>query len=85
MKQINATDFQRHFARWQDAALASPVAITKHDRPRLVMMSYDEYQALIRGRRKVMHVSEFSEDDLAAIAAADVPAQYAHLDDEVDA
>lgn len=84
MKQVNSTDFQRHFARWQDTALAEPLAITKHDRPRLVMMSYEDYQALRRTGRQALHVSELSGDDLAAIAAAEVPARFAHLDDEMD-
>ena len=84
MKQVNSTDFQRNFALWQDAALAEPVAITKHDRPRLVMMSYEDYQILARGNRRALHVSELSEQDLAAIEAAEVPERFAHLDDEMD-
>lgn len=84
MKQVNSTDFQRHFARWQDAALTEPLAITKHDRPRLVMMSYEDYRLLARGRRQALHVSEFSEADLAGIEAAEVPEGFSHLDDEMD-
>jgi prevent-host-death family protein len=40
---------QRHAAILQEAAMAEPVIITYHDRPRLVLMSMQEYDRL-RGR-----------------------------------
>jgi len=84
MKQVNATDFQRNFAEYQDSALVEPLAITKHDRPRLVMMSYEDYHRLRRGIRKALHVTELSDEDMRAIMDAKVPSEYDHLNDELD-
>jgi prevent-host-death family protein len=37
--KITSTEFQQNVGRYQDAALQSPVVITKHDRPHTVLMS----------------------------------------------
>ncbi len=84
MKHVNSTDFQRHFAEYQDVALKEPLAITKHDRPRLVMMSYEDYKELRRGMRRALHVTELSDAEIDAISQAEMPAGHDHLDDELD-
>ncbi len=79
-----AADVQRNFSLWQDRALREPVGITRNGRPRLVMMSVEEYQRLKRRDRQVLSLDEFTDEDLAAIAGAKVPDEYAHLDKEVE-
>jgi antitoxin Phd len=37
-------------AIFEKAALGQPVAITKHDTPKAVLLSYEEFSALIRAR-----------------------------------
>ncbi len=51
MQVFRSQDMQRNAAALQDAAMQEPVIITYHDRPRLVLMSMEEYSRL-RGRRK---------------------------------
>ena len=46
---VPAGEVQRHFALWQDRALTRPVAVTSRGRPRIVMLSVEEYERL--GRR----------------------------------
>ncbi len=86
MIKISAQEFQKNFSLYQDQAIAHPVTITKHGRPRLVMMSVEEYKMLTQGRPKriVKRVSEMTDEDLAAIEAAQVPADYAYLDKELE-
>ncbi|MGB5093590.1 MAG: type II toxin-antitoxin system Phd/YefM family antitoxin [Parvibaculum sp.] len=79
-----AADVQRNFSLWQDRALLKPVGITRNGRPRLVMMSVEEYQRLKRRDRQVLTLDDFSDADLAAIAEAEVPAEYAYLDKEIE-
>ena len=50
MQTFRSQDMQRQAAVLQEAAMAEPVIITYHDRPRLVLMSMQEYDRL-RGRR----------------------------------
>jgi prevent-host-death family protein len=49
MQTFRAQDMQRQASVLQDAAMVEPVIITYHDRPRLVLMSMQEYDRL-RGR-----------------------------------
>ena len=39
----------RHTSDLFDAAIRSPIAITKHRKPKFVLMSMDQYQSLTRG------------------------------------
>lgn len=52
MIEISAQEFQKNFSLYQDQALAHPLTITKHGRPRLVMMSVEEYKTLTQARPK---------------------------------
>ena len=49
MQTFRAQDMQRQASILQEAAMVEPVIITYHDRPRLVLMSMQEYDRL-RGR-----------------------------------
>ena len=49
MQTFRAQDMQRQASVLQEAAMVEPVIITYHDRPRLVLMSMQEYDRL-RGR-----------------------------------
>lgn len=49
--QVAATRFKNEFgAMFEQAALGGAVAITKHDAPKAVLISYDEFRALMRAR-----------------------------------
>ena len=48
---VAASRFKNEFgAIFERAALGGAVAITKHDTPKAVLISYDEFQALMRAR-----------------------------------
>jgi prevent-host-death family protein len=49
--EVAATRFKNEFgAMFEQAALGGAVAITKHDAPKAVLISYDEFRALMRAR-----------------------------------
>jgi prevent-host-death family protein len=49
--RIAATRFKNEFgAIFEQASLGGAVAITKHDAPKAVLISYDEFRALMRAR-----------------------------------
>jgi prevent-host-death family protein len=49
--RVAATRFKNEFgAIFEQAALGGAVAITRHDSPKAVLISYDEFQALTRER-----------------------------------
>jgi antitoxin Phd len=48
---VAASRFKNEFgAIFEKAALGGAVAITKHDAPKAVLISYDEFQSLMRAR-----------------------------------
>jgi prevent-host-death family protein len=67
MRQFSALDLQRSSAPVQEAALREPIEITHHGRPRLVMMSTDEYQRLKRRDRQSLATADLPEEFVAAL------------------
>ncbi|MCK9908188.1 type II toxin-antitoxin system Phd/YefM family antitoxin [Microbacteriaceae bacterium K1510] len=50
MQTFRSQDMQKQASTLQEAAMKEPILITYHDRPRLVLMSMEEYDRL-RGRK----------------------------------
>ena len=82
METVSSADFQRNVGRIQDHALVEPVMVTRNGRERLVLLSAEEYRRLKQLDRQSLAAADLSDTDLAIIAAAEVPAEYGHLDDE---
>jgi PHD/YefM family antitoxin component YafN of YafNO toxin-antitoxin module len=81
--KISTAEFIKNYGSLADKALSEPVVITKNGRDRLVVMSAEEYARLKRRDRRVVRLEDFTEEEMALIARAEVPAEYAHLDDEL--
>lgn len=81
--RVSSAEFVRHFGDLSDKALGEAVTITRNGRDRLVLLSVQEYERLIRRDRKVIRVEDFSEGDWAAIAASEVSSEHAALDAEL--
>jgi hypothetical protein len=47
------------------------------------MLSAEEYARLNRRDRRVVRLKEFTDEEMALIAKAEVPAERSHLDDEL--
>ena len=59
LAKVPATRFKNEFAAmFEQAALGKPVAITKHDTPKAVLISYEEFQALMRARSAALQELE---------------------------
>ncbi len=84
MLKVTSAEFQRHFGMYQDKAMREPIAITQHGRDRIVVMSSDDYAELKKRAREVLSVSQLSDADAEAIAAAKVGQEYRHLNNELD-
>ena len=84
MEITTSADFQRKIGHYQDRALVEPVMVTRNGRERVVLISADEFKRLKRRDREVLRSDELTDADMAAIAAAEVPAEYAHLDAELN-
>jgi prevent-host-death family protein len=64
MRQFTTGDLNKQVGDVTDAASREPVVLTKHRKPRFVLMSYDHYERLRTGgdSRKVYRASEMPAD-----------------------
>jgi prevent-host-death family protein len=78
--KVTSTEFQQNVGRYQDAALQTPVAITRNGRPHTVLMSAAFFDMVMKGR-VARRVEELDGDTLKAIADSAVAPGYGALDD----
>ena len=65
LTEVPATRFKNELsAMFEQAALGRPVAITKHDAPKAVLISYEEFQALAAARTPSLGALEAQFDAL---------------------
>ncbi len=65
MQVFTSEQLQRHPAEVQQSALSEPTIITYRGRPRLVMLSIDEFDRMRGRRHTVLQAARFSDDLLA--------------------
>jgi hypothetical protein len=82
--RVTTADFIKDYGRLADRALLEPVTITKDGHDRLVVLSAAEYDRLKRRDRRVIQAGDLTDEEVALIAAAEVPTEYAHLDKELE-
>lgn len=81
--KVSTAEFIKNYGALADKALNEPLVITKNGRDRLVMLSAEEYARLKRRDRRVVRLEDFTDEEMALIAKAEVPAEYSHLDVEL--
>ena len=84
MLTVSATEFQKNFAKYQDAALVQPVTVTQNGRERIVVLSAETYRQMQRHTREVLPIEALSDADIQAIATAEAPAEARRFDHELD-
>jgi prevent-host-death family protein len=80
--KVTAAEVGKNFGQFADKALVEPVTITKYGREHLVLLSADEYARLKRRDRQVYRVGDLPDEIIAAIKAAEPPAEAAAFDHE---
>lgn len=56
LPEFKAADLTRHTSDLFDAAIRSPIAITKHRKPKFVLMSMGQYPQLTQGATQQAHM-----------------------------
>ena len=80
---VTSAEFQKYFGHYREVAIREPLTVTRHDRDSLVLLSTAEYRRLKRRDREVLHVSELCDEDIEAIRTAEIPAETAAFDVEL--
>jgi prevent-host-death family protein len=81
---LSASEFQERVGEALDRSLSQPVLITKHGRPRNVVLSYDEYERLSARDRRAVRAEDLTDEDIAALEASEMAPGFEHLDAELD-
>jgi prevent-host-death family protein len=81
---LTATEFQDGVGDALDRALVEPLVITKHGKPRNVILSYTEYERLIARDRRVITLDDWTDEDLEALANARMEPGLEGLNAELD-
>ena len=77
LPEFKAADLTRHTSDLFDAAIRSPIAITKHRKPKFVLMSMDQYQQLTQQAHTVDEMPE----DLKALMIEGLERDLTQADD----
>jgi PHD/YefM family antitoxin component YafN of YafNO toxin-antitoxin module len=83
MTKVSLTEFNQNFSCWEDEALTAPVTITEDGRDHLVLLAAAEYERLKRRVRRVVLAGELTDAERELIAKAEVPPEFADLDEEL--
>ena len=67
LKTFAAADLTRHTGDLFEAATRAPIAITRHRKPRFVVMSVAHYEALVSGSEQKSYAMSDLPEDLGKI------------------
>ncbi len=84
MEKVTAVEFQNNFGEYSAKAERRPMAITKYGKPRLIIMSVEDFMQILQHTQKSFHVSELGDAQIEAILKAEAPKENEHLNDLLD-
>lgn len=82
--RVSSAQFLKQYGALSDKALTEPVTITRNGRDRLVLVSAEAFERLRGATRRARSIEELEEDEIALIARAEAPTEYADLDALLD-
>ena len=83
-QRISTAEFVRNYGTLADAAIHEPITITSHGRDRLVLLSSIEYERLLQQDRQAMKTADAPDWINDAVQNAQIPAQNAKFDNEIE-
>jgi prevent-host-death family protein len=81
---VTRSELEERLGDALDQSLTQPLIVTKHGRPKNVLLSYDEYQRLLARDRRIVRLEDWTTEDLAALEASEMEPGHEHLNAETD-
>lgn len=69
--EVSAKQVASKFGYYTDEAMLRPVGIQRHGQTRIVMISLNEYERLLRRDRQVIRTEDLDDETLNAILTAE--------------
>ncbi len=76
MAVVTSAEAQKNFGRYRERALGEPVVVTQYGKPSVVIISAAEYERLKELDRRVMRLDAMLDDEIAEMAASEIPAAH---------
>lgn len=70
---VSAKEVAGKFGFYTDEAMLRPVGIQRHGVTRVVMLSLNEYERLLRRDRQALYVHELDEETIKALKNVEIP------------
>lgn len=80
---VTRSELEERLGDALDRALSQPLIVTKHGRPKNVLMSYEEYERLVARDRRVVRLEDWTDEDIAALEASEMAPGHEHLNVEL--
>lgn len=77
--EVSAKEIAGKFGYYTDEAMLRPVGIQRHGVTRVVMLSLNEYERLLRRDRQVIRTEDLDDETFDAILNAEIPAEAVAL------
>jgi antitoxin StbD len=71
MARVTSTALQKQFGKWAEKAITEPVAIERHGRESLYLISAERYQAMRRLEHRSFGAEDVSDELLKLIEKAE--------------
>lgn len=81
---VSAKEVASKFGYYTDEAMLRPVGVQRHGTTRIVMLSLNEYERLMRRDRQVIRTEDLDDETLNAILTAKPSARSAALNHLMD-
>lgn len=81
-RSATASEVNKNFGLFHDQALAEPVRVTKHGRESVFIVSAERFHQMRQSERAALAASELSADELALIAASEIPPHARYRSDD---
>jgi prevent-host-death family protein len=82
---LTRSAFEAQVGEALDKAMSQPVIVTKHGKPKNVVLSYDEYERLAARDRRIVTLTDWTEREIQALESMEMEPGLAHLDAELEA
>lgn len=81
-KTVSASDVQKNFGTYHDRAMSEPVRVTKYGRETVFIVSAQTFHQMKQAQREAITSADLSDDEMALIEAAEIPAEHRYTVDD---
>jgi hypothetical protein len=85
MDEMTADEFKQNLDSLLNEDWFPTIAIMRNGQRRAVVVPVEVFRSMRHGSRRVVHVSEMTEQDLKEIRESEMPKGFEHLDEELKA